>query len=204
MAEGLSRKKRVRGGHRASATRTISQIYEVMESTDDVGNIITKLKQCKLALQEKIETVKNLDDEILELVDDDDVENEIEEADTFKERVQRAIIDSTRALEMRGAVRTTTVTTSTPVVDTAVSTPTTPTIPVEGTAVFMPTTPTTLTAAVTSPTITGSDLPSSHTVTPIATTAVTTTSRLSSSVVIPSISTISTSAPTMTVHSADL
>ena len=49
-----------------------------------MGNIITKLKQCKLALQEKIETVKSLDDEILELVDDNDVENEIEEADTFK------------------------------------------------------------------------------------------------------------------------
>ena len=55
-----------------------------MESTNDMGNIITKLKQCKLALQEKIETVKSLDDEILELVDDNDVENEIEEADTFK------------------------------------------------------------------------------------------------------------------------
>ena len=56
-----------------------------MKSTDDMENIITKLKQCKPALQEKIETVKSLNDEILELVDDDDLENEIEEADTFKE-----------------------------------------------------------------------------------------------------------------------
>ena len=58
MAEGLTRKKRVRGGHRSSAVRTITQIYEAIESTDEVGTIITKLKQSKIALQEKIEIVK--------------------------------------------------------------------------------------------------------------------------------------------------
>ena len=50
--------------------RKIIQIYEAIESTDEVGTIITKLKQSKIALQEKIEIVKRLDDEILGLVDD--------------------------------------------------------------------------------------------------------------------------------------
>ena len=72
-----------------------------MELTDYVGNIITKLKQFKFALQEKIETVTSLDDEMLELVDDGNVENEIEQANTFKEQVQRTIIDSTSTLETR-------------------------------------------------------------------------------------------------------
>ena len=173
----------MRGGHRSSAIRMIGKIYEVMESTDEVEAIITKLKQCKLALQEKIETVKSLDEEILELVDDDDVENEIEQADTFKERVQRAIIDSTRALETRETVRTTRVTTG---------------ASVEGTAISSPTTPTTLTAAAASTTITGSDLPSSHTLTPIITTIATMSSGSSSSLVTPSVSTVSTSAPIVT------
>ena len=115
MAEGLTRKKRVRGGHRSSAVRTITQIYEAIESTDEVGTIITKLKQSKIALQEKIEIVKRLYDEILGLVDDEEVKNEIEQADTFQDRVQRAIIDSTRALEVREAAQTR-ITTSTPVV----------------------------------------------------------------------------------------
>ena len=92
MNEGLSRKNKIRG-HRSSTTRIINQIYETVESTDEVELVVTKLRQCNLALQEKLEIIKQLDDETLQLVDDEEVENEIEQADTFKERVQRAMID---------------------------------------------------------------------------------------------------------------
>ena len=40
----------VHTGHRSSAVQTITQIYEAIESTDEVGTIITKLKQSKIAL----------------------------------------------------------------------------------------------------------------------------------------------------------
>ena len=60
-------------------------LQEVTESTDEVGTVITNLKQCKLVLQEKIEVIKQLDDEILGLLDYEEVENDIEQADTFKE-----------------------------------------------------------------------------------------------------------------------
>ena len=44
MTEGLSQKRRMRAGHRASATHTITQVYETIESTDIVvGEVITKL-----------------------------------------------------------------------------------------------------------------------------------------------------------------
>ena len=95
VPEGLARKKRVRRGHRASATRTIAQMYEAKESADDRESILTTLMQCKLSLQGKLDTVKQLDNEILELVDDADVDDEIEQADIFKERLQVAIIDAT-------------------------------------------------------------------------------------------------------------
>ena len=125
MTEGLSRKKKVRGGHRSSTTRIISQIYETTESTDEVEVVVTKLRQCKLALQEKLEIIKQLDDEILQLVDDEEVESAIEQADTFKERVQRAMIDSSQALKTReGRV---TITPSTPLRDS--SSPPIPTVP---------------------------------------------------------------------------
>ena len=125
MTEGLSRKKEVQGGHRSSTTCIISQIYETTESTDEVEVIVTKLRQCKLVLQEKLEIIKQLDDEILQLVDDEEVENEIEQADTFKERVQRAMIDSSRALETREGMIT--ITPSTPLRDS--SSPPIPTVP---------------------------------------------------------------------------
>ena len=112
MAEGLGRKKKIQGGHRSSTTRTINQVYESIESTDEVEAVVTKLRQCKLALQEKLEVIKQLDDDILQLVEDEEVENEIEQADTFKERVQRAMIDAYRALETRESMVTITPTSS--------------------------------------------------------------------------------------------
>ena len=98
MTEALARKKKVRGGHRSSASRTITQIYEALESTTGIETNLTKLTQCKLALEEKLEIVKHFDSEILELVSEDKVESEIEQADVFGERVQRAVIDANNAI----------------------------------------------------------------------------------------------------------
>ena len=60
------------------------------------------LLQCKLTLKEKLDTIKRYDDEILELVGDEEIENEIEQADIFKEKVHRAIIDVSSAIETNG------------------------------------------------------------------------------------------------------
>ena len=95
MSEGLAKKKKIRGGHRSSATHTISTIYETIESTVNRESVMITLLQCKLMLKEKLETIKRYDDEILELVGDEEVENEIEQA----HRVHRAIIDVTSAIE---------------------------------------------------------------------------------------------------------
>ena len=92
MMETLARKKKIHEGHRASATRTVTQIYEVIENPSNPESTLT---QCKTALEEKLETVPQLDSEILDSVEEGEVENEIEQADVFKEKVQRAIIDTT-------------------------------------------------------------------------------------------------------------
>ena len=54
MSEGLSRKKRVRGGHRGSATRILQEVYDTIESTVDRDSIMTRLEQCKISLEEKL------------------------------------------------------------------------------------------------------------------------------------------------------
>ena len=104
MAEALARKKKVRGGHRASATRTVTQIYEAIENPDNPESTLTKMKQCKDALLEKLDTVKQLDAEILDAVDESEVEHEIDQADVFKEKVQRAIIDATGVITAKEVV----------------------------------------------------------------------------------------------------
>ena len=89
MAEGLARKKRIRAGHKTSATRMLNQIDGLLaEEAPDVS----KLSQLKLSLQEKLETLKLLDWGILELIEEDSLATEIEAADSFKEGIYASMI----------------------------------------------------------------------------------------------------------------
>ena len=46
IAEALAHKK-IRGGHRASATRTVTQIYKVIENPSNLESTLTKVNRCK-------------------------------------------------------------------------------------------------------------------------------------------------------------
>ena len=59
---------------------------------------LLKLSQLKLSLNEKLEVLKQLDNEILSLVDEDDVAGEIDQSDEFKEGIYAAIVEVERAL----------------------------------------------------------------------------------------------------------
>jgi len=58
MAEGISRKKKVRGGHRGSATCMLNEVYETIESSADKDSIVTKLEEYKISLEEKLRVIK--------------------------------------------------------------------------------------------------------------------------------------------------
>lgn len=85
MAEGLSRKRKVRAGHKASATRILRHIDEMLVPEGEADS--SKLMQLKLSLQEKLATITRLDEETLEVTEDEKVEDEIQEADGYKEQV---------------------------------------------------------------------------------------------------------------------
>ena len=89
MAEELARKK-VRGGHKASVTRMMLRADELMayEGAPDVF----KLNQLGMSLKEKLQEVKVFDSEILTLVKDDEQEDEIAQANLFKERIYSTLI----------------------------------------------------------------------------------------------------------------
>ena len=96
MAEALAKKKKVRGGHRASATQMVQAVGEMIaafeaEPTSELN--VKRLLQLKLSLEEKLSTLKQLDEEILDLVDGEAVEEEIEQADAFKEKIYAATVN---------------------------------------------------------------------------------------------------------------
>ena len=76
MAEALA-KKRTRGGHKAYATRTVNQIEDIVAGPEEPNK--TRLALLQLRLKEKLDTIKNLDAEIVDLIDDEtDLTLEIE------------------------------------------------------------------------------------------------------------------------------
>lgn len=91
-AQELTKKKRIRAGHKSSVTRIIAQVKETLEEDDWNA---AKLKQHLQLLQGKQDILNKLDAEILEgLETEDEITGEIEQADIFKENIAITIIDS--------------------------------------------------------------------------------------------------------------
>lgn len=101
MSGKLSRKRKVRTGHRVSTRKIISSVEEILETLeeqDQPSAIITRLRQQKLLLQEKLDTIRKLDEDILAVVSEDQIDEEICEADEFMEFTQLAIMRIDAAL----------------------------------------------------------------------------------------------------------
>ena len=86
----LARKKRVRGGHKASVTKMVRKAEELLTAEPpDVAHLL----QIKMSLKEKLTVLERLDAEILELVDSEkDVTEEIEHSDVFKQDMYAALV----------------------------------------------------------------------------------------------------------------
>ena len=62
MAEGLAKKKRIRAGHKSSATRILGQLDDLLGAADPTSTVdMAKLTKLKLSLQEKLDTLKRFD-----------------------------------------------------------------------------------------------------------------------------------------------
>ena len=95
-AQELTKKKRIRAGHKSSVNRIIAQVKETLEADDWNA---AKLKQHLQLLKGKQDILNKLDAEILEgLETEDEITGEIEQADIFNENVAMTIIDLETAL----------------------------------------------------------------------------------------------------------
>ena len=64
---------------------------QIEEATDTTAATPDKLLQWKVSLTEKLTKIRTLDDEILTLIENDAIDEEIEQADVFSERLQEVI-----------------------------------------------------------------------------------------------------------------
>ena len=94
--ENLIRKRRVRGGHKASVSRTLTLVKEALQTPEANAS---KLKQYLRLLRDKLSIIETLESEILDLVaGEEEITEEIGQADIFRETVEVAIIDIEAAL----------------------------------------------------------------------------------------------------------
>ena len=95
--DGLDRKRKVRAAHRGAVTRIMGQVRDNLDSPD--GPNLRRLRQQKSTLSGKLDVLSKLDDELLDLVNEDDLEGEVEQADVIRERIGVCIMDIDDALD---------------------------------------------------------------------------------------------------------
>jgi len=102
-AEALPKKRRIRAGHRSSATRLLTRIDAALAATPTDSDQLSQLKFC---LKEKLETLKLLDAEIVELTPEEELVEEIEQTDEYKENVYCALTRIDKALRVSSTTAT--------------------------------------------------------------------------------------------------
>ena len=94
----FSHKKRVCSGHHSSTTQLLAQANDELQSLE---RNLAKLQQLKVTLLEKLDVLRALDEEIVELsliLMEDELDNDILQVDTFAERICLAVIEIDAAL----------------------------------------------------------------------------------------------------------
>lgn len=69
--EQLVRKKRVHGGHKGSATKMMTEVDNIL-SAHSPTDVSTRLTQLKQGLLDKLDTIKHLNDEVVDLTEEEE------------------------------------------------------------------------------------------------------------------------------------
>ena len=80
----LARKKRTRVGHKASTTRLMNLATTALEAEE---TDLDQLVLYKERITDKVTTLRSLDDELAELVPEEELKEEIVQADEYLERI---------------------------------------------------------------------------------------------------------------------
>ena len=90
----VKKKKQVRHGHKNHVRKAIKQAKEFTQGYDGENEEIeAELKACKEVLVEKLVVLKELDEEILGLTEENDIEEEINTSGDFSKQIKKCIIE---------------------------------------------------------------------------------------------------------------
>ena len=84
----MTKKRKIRGGHKSSTKRTytINALLAILDDFNPSDKSLTeKLMQQKITLREKLGILQALDDDILGSVVEEDIEKEIEDCDILRQ-----------------------------------------------------------------------------------------------------------------------
>ena len=101
----VKKKKQVRHGHKNHVRKTIKEAKEFTQGYDGENEEIeAELKACKEVLVEKLTVLKELDEEILGLTEENDIEEEINTSGDFSKQTKKCIIEIGNALRRNAKV----------------------------------------------------------------------------------------------------
>ncbi|CAB4031738.1 E3 ubiquitin- ligase DZIP3 [Paramuricea clavata] len=109
--DDLTKKKRVRGGHRASASKLVAKIMEAIPkaSPESPEKDLVWLRQSQITLRDKINMLKELDEQVIDILSaskDEDVDEqlgkEIEDSDEAIAELERTLLQLNDALGKLG------------------------------------------------------------------------------------------------------
>ena len=88
----MTKKKKSHQGHRVYAQKLMGNTEDIIKEFD--SSQVNKLKQLRISLEDRLETICALDAEILDKLEDEKgIDEEIEEAGDFSERVLEIIVE---------------------------------------------------------------------------------------------------------------
>ena len=98
LSADIKKKRRQRGGHKAYISTVLATATELLTAELDSKNIL-KLKQQKISLEERLKTIKELDNQILDLlIEEKDIETEIMEAGQYSDSINETLLKIDEAL----------------------------------------------------------------------------------------------------------
>ena len=106
--DDLTTKKRVRGGHRASASKLVAKIVEAIPKASPEKDLVW-LRQSQITLRDKIKMLKELDEHVIDILSaskdedaDEQLGKEIEDSDEAIAELERTLLQLDDALGKLG------------------------------------------------------------------------------------------------------
>ena len=92
MPGKLTKNRKIREGQRVHAKKVLASVDEVLTEYDGSRSAKDRITRLSITLNEKLVTLKALDESILSAVEDGDIESEVEESENFRGKIHEALV----------------------------------------------------------------------------------------------------------------